>query len=77
MEAEQALFHCHQKVDESNDSYLARSEILWSKLLARKIRMEDIQAFIVLRGSTLAAEDKSVWFWSLTRNNQDLWPWNE
>ena len=57
-EAEQALFHCHQKVDESNDSYLARSEILWSKLLARKIRMEDIQAFIVLRGSTLAAEDK-------------------
>ena len=45
-------------MDESNDSYLARAEILWSKLLARKLRLEDIQAFIVLRGSTLAAEDK-------------------
>lgn len=57
-EAEQALFHCNQRMDESNDSYLARAEILWSKLLARKLRLEDIQAFIVLRGSTLAAEDK-------------------
>ena len=57
-EAEQALFHCSQKTDESNDSYLARADILWSKLLARKLKMEDLQAFIVLRGSTLSSEDK-------------------
>ena len=57
-EAEQALYHCQQKNDESNDSYLARSEILWSRLLARKISLEELQAFIVLRGSSLAPEDK-------------------
>ena len=57
-EAEQALFHCHQKGDESNDSFLARSEILWSRLLARKLSMEDLQAFVVLRGSTLSSDDK-------------------
>ncbi|CAL1150804.1 unnamed protein product [Cladocopium goreaui] len=57
-EAEQALYHCQQKGDESNDSYLARSEILWSRLLARKLTLEDLQAFIVLRGSSLTPEDK-------------------
>ena len=57
-EAEQALYHCQQKGDESNDSYLARSEILWSRFLARKLTLEDLQAFIVLRGSSLTPEDK-------------------
>ena len=57
-EAEQALYHCQQRSDESNDSYLARTEILWSRLLARKMSLEELQAIIVLRGSSLAPEDK-------------------
>ena len=57
-DAEQALFHCQQRADESNGSYLARSDILWSRLLSRKMSIEDLQAFIVLRGSTLGPDDK-------------------
>lgn len=57
-EAEQALFHCTQRSDESNDSYLARADILWSRLLSRKLNWEDLKAFILLRGSTLSPEEK-------------------
>lgn len=57
-EAEQALYHCAQRSDESNDSYLARADILWSKLLSRKLTWEELQAFILLRGSTLSPEEK-------------------
>ena len=57
-EAEQALFHCSQRHDESNDSFLARADILWSRLLSRKLEWEDLQAFVLLRGSTLSPEEK-------------------
>ena len=35
-DAESALFHTSQHADESNDSYLARADVAWSKLLSRK-----------------------------------------
>ena len=57
-EAEQALFNTVQMRDESNDSFLARSDIAWSKFLAQKISMADLQAFVLLRGSTLSPEEK-------------------
>ena len=57
-EAEQALYHTVQRADESNDSFLARADILWSKLLARKMDLETLQAYITLRGSCLSPEDK-------------------
>ena len=56
--AERALFHCIQKQDESNDSYLARADILWTELISKQIKLEELQSYIVLRGSGLAAEDK-------------------
>ena len=56
--AERALYHCLQKQDESNDSYLARADILWTELISKQIRLEELQAYIVLRGSGLASEDK-------------------
>ena len=56
--AEKALFRCLQRTDESNDSYLARADIHWSELLAKKTTLEEIQAYVVLRGSQLSAEDK-------------------
>ena len=57
-EAEEAIFHTIQRQDESNDSFLARSDVMWSKLLARKLTLESLQAYITLRGSCLSAEDK-------------------
>lgn len=43
-EAEQALYHVVQKSDESNDSYLARADVAWSKLLNQKLSLEDLRA---------------------------------
>lgn len=57
-EAEQALYHCSQRSDETNDSFLARADILWSRLMSRKLSWEDLQAFVLLRGSTLSPEEK-------------------
>ena len=57
-DAEQALFHTMQRPDEANDSYLARADILWSRLLPRKMTFSDLQAYIVLRGSFLSSEEK-------------------
>ena len=55
---EKAVFRCAQRADESNDSFLARADILWSELLASKVTLEELQAYIVLRGSQLSADDK-------------------
>ena len=57
-DAERALFQTCQKSDEANDSYLARADILWSRLLSRKMKIEELQAYILLRGSLLSPEEK-------------------
>ena len=57
-DAEKALFESVQKADETNDSFLARTDVLWSKLLSRKLTMEQLQAYIILRGSGLSPEEK-------------------
>ena len=57
-DAEQALYHTVQRQDEANDSYLARADVLWSRLLARKMTMSDLQAYVVLRGSQLSSDEK-------------------
>ena len=56
--AERALFRCSQRSDETNDSYLARADVLWQELTSKNIRLEELQAYIVLRGSNLGPEDK-------------------
>ena len=56
--AEKALFRCVQRPDETNDSYLARTDVLWQEMLSREINLEELQSYIVLRGSNLNAEDK-------------------
>ena len=55
---EKALFRCIQRSDESNDSYLARTDIYWSELAAKKTSLTELQAYIVLRGSLLSQDDK-------------------
>ena len=32
--------------------------MLWSKFLARKVKLEDLQPYVVLRGSLLSSEEK-------------------
>lgn len=43
---EKALFCCSQKQDESADSYLARSEVVWTELLVKKINLAEVQAYV-------------------------------
>eukprot|EP00435_Cladocopium_sp_Y103_P035218 s2140_g9.t1 len=57
-DAERALFQCQQQSDESHDSYLARADVLWSKLKAQKLQIDDLQAYITLRGAQLSSDDK-------------------
>jgi len=57
-DAEKALFQCSQQTDESHDSYLARADVLWSKLKTQKLQIDDLQAYITLRGAQLSSEDK-------------------
>ena len=55
---EKALYRCIQKQDESNDSFLARCDVVWTELLAKDVTLAEIQSYIVLRGSLLASDDK-------------------
>ena len=55
---EKALFRSQQKSDESNDSYLARMDVVWTELTTRVISLEELQAYVLLRGSLLSADDK-------------------
>ena len=50
---EQAIFQVAQRSEETNDSYVAREE-----LIARNVTLEEVRAYILLRHSQLAAEDK-------------------
>ena len=56
--AERALFRCQQKSDESNDSFLARADILWTDLITQGMTLEELRAYVVLRGSSLSADDR-------------------
>ena len=48
--AERALFRSIQKADESNDSYLARSDVARAELLSQQpqMKLEELQAYISL-----------------------------
>ena len=56
--AERAIFRCQQRNDEANDSYLARADVLWQELLNKGTKLDELQAYVILRGSLLSSEDK-------------------
>ena len=56
--AERALFKITQKGDETNDSYLARADVAWLEMLQKGLDIKELQAYVVLRNSQLAPEDK-------------------
>ena len=55
---ERAIYRCLQKSDEASDSFLARADISWTELIAKKVSLEEVQAYVILRGSRLTSEDK-------------------
>eukprot|EP00434_Breviolum_minutum_P043038 symbB.v1.2.038338.t1/scaffold5931.1/size27163/1 len=55
---EKALFGTSQRQDESNESYLARHEILFEDLLGQNVSLTDVRSYILLRNSALSSEDK-------------------
>jgi hypothetical protein len=55
---EKAFYKRSQKVDESSDSYLSRTDVIWTELLSKRVGLKEIRSHIILRGSRLNAEDK-------------------
>ena len=52
------MFQVSQNSDESNDSYISRHDAAFEELLARKVSLEEIRAYILLRHSQLSPDDK-------------------
>ena len=55
---EKSIYGTVQRADESHDSYLARMEANFVELISRGTTLEEVQAYILLRQSTLPADDK-------------------
>ena len=55
---EKSLYGTIQRADESHDSYLSRMEANFEELIARQTKLEEVQAYVLLRQSTLPPEDK-------------------
>ena len=55
---ERALFQVQQKQDETHDSYLARHDAAFEDLLGRKVGLEEVRAYVLLRQSLLSSEDR-------------------
>ena len=55
---EKALYLTVQKADESHDSYMARHDAAFEDLLMRKVTIEEVRAYILIRQSLLSSEDR-------------------
>eukprot|EP00435_Cladocopium_sp_Y103_P017306 s4178_g4.t1 len=55
---ERAIYGISQKSDESNESYMARHEIVFEDAISQGASLTDMRAYILLRNSALSAEDK-------------------
>ena len=55
---EKALYRCQLKGDETGDSFIARVDVLWTELLWKSMTLDQLMAYVLLRGSKLTAEDK-------------------
>ena len=56
--AEKALYRSSQRSDETADSYLARMDVVWTEMLTKGVLLEELQSYVILRGSRLSMEDK-------------------
>ena len=55
---EPSLYGTIQKSDESHDSYLSRMESNFNEPIHRQTALEEVRAYVLLRQSSLPAEDK-------------------
>ena len=55
---EKALYGIVQRSDETHDSYLSRMEANFIELLSRETKLEEVQAYVLLRQSLLSPDDK-------------------
>ena len=55
---ERIIYGTSQKNDETNESYLARHEVLFEDVINQGATIADMRAYILLRNSALGAEDK-------------------
>ena len=55
---ERAVYRNIQKTDETSDSYLSRSDVVWTELLSKGVKLEEIRSYVLLRGSKLTSDDK-------------------
>ena len=55
---EKALYLTQQKSDETNDSYLNRHDNAFEELISRKVSLEEVRAYVMLRQSLLGPEDR-------------------
>lgn len=55
---EKAIFRNQQKPDETSDSFISRSDVIWTELESKGIDLSEIRSYILLRGARLASEDK-------------------
>ena len=55
---ERAIYGISQRSDESNESYMARHEVVFEDMLSQGATLSDVRAYILLRNSALNAEDK-------------------
>ena len=55
---EKAIYATNQRSDETNESYLARHEILFEDVLSQGATFADMRSYILLRNSGLSTEDK-------------------
>ena len=71
--------HCTSAInfkDESHYSFLARANILWTKLKTQNLKIEDLQAYVMLRGALISGDDQE-WFLTVTAQLRALWQFNE
>ena len=55
---EKAIFGLSQRSDETNESYMARHEIVFEDLVSQNVTFQDIRSYVLLRNSSLLSEDK-------------------
>lgn len=47
-----------QRSDESNESYVARHEIVFEDLVSQNVTFQDIRSYVLLRNPSLLSDDK-------------------
>ena len=55
---ERAVFGLSQKGDESNESYIARHDVIYEDLITQGVSFSDLRAYLLLRNSALQSDDK-------------------